>query len=179
MENTQAQCVLVTILTRYLVQLGLPLRTGARMGEASGIFDFGHLGAEGRNQGDALFPALSECLTWIENTLCHTAWLLFPAHSRACSYSYGSGPAVRPQTGDKGMSPIAPTRPWRDEGEGPSAAKVKLCGVWHSDDEPVVGDTGKCKLIVSLGCGAGIFFSVYLISLVRLVMTARKRQTNL
>ena len=53
-------------------------------------------------KGDTLHRALNDLLTWSTKTLYVTSWLVSPAHSCACSYSNGSGPAIRPQTGDKG-----------------------------------------------------------------------------
>ena len=93
---------------------------------------------------------------------------LSPLHTRACAYSYGNGPAVRPQTRDTDWSlvislwrTIAPfARPWCDEGKGLSAASVNLHGDsqsrirWHRDDEPLFGASVKSKLIVSLSTGA-------------------------
>ena len=51
---------------------------------------------------DTLLSALSEILTWSRKTPYSSSWLVSPAPSCTCSYSYGNGPATRLQTGDKG-----------------------------------------------------------------------------
>ena len=75
-------------------------------------------------KGDTLLRALSDLLTWSRKTSYYPSWLVSPAQSFTCSYSYGRGPAIRPQTGDKGSSIVDRLwrtiarlmRPWCNEG---------------------------------------------------------------
>ena len=51
-------------------------------------------------------------------------------------------------------------KPWCAEGEVPTAANLNLyrgwhsCVGWHRDDEPLFGECGEAKLIVSLSLGS-------------------------
>ena len=60
---------------------------------------------------------------------------------------------------------IAPLmKPWCAEGEVPTAANLNLyrgwisCDGWHCDDEPLFGEFGNAKLIVSLSLGDSAVF---------------------
>ena len=101
-----------------------------------------------------------------------TAWAVPPLSSCSCSYLYGRGTAVGPQSGERcwpllaGVwSAIAPLmKPWCAEGEVPTAANLNLyrgwksCVGWHSDNEPLFGVCGDAKLIVSLSLGSFAVF---------------------
>ena len=61
---------------------------------------------------------------------------------------------------------IAPLmKPWCAEGEVPTAANLNLyrgwnsCVGWHCDDEPLFGECGEAKLIVSVSLGSTVQFS--------------------
>ena len=95
-----------------------------------------------------------------------------PLSSCSCSYMYGRGTAVGPQSGercwpllDKLWRAIAPLmRPWCAEGEVPNAVNLNLYRGrssyvgWHSDDEPLFGKRGQAKLIVSVSFGTPALF---------------------
>ena len=55
-------------------------------------------------------------------------------------------------------------KPWCAEGEVPTAAHLNLywgwksCVDWHSDDEPLFGEYGEAKLIVSVSLGGSALF---------------------
>ena len=55
-------------------------------------------------------------------------------------------------------------KPWCAEGEVPTAANLNLyrgwysCVGWHSDDEPLFGEYGDAKLIVSVSFGSSALF---------------------
>ena len=101
-----------------------------------------------------------------------TAWAVTPLSSCSCSYLYGRGTAVRPQPGERcwplldGLwRAIAPLmNPWCAEGDVPTAANLNLYRGrssyvgWHSDDEPLFGERGKAKLIVSVSFGTQALF---------------------
>ena len=60
---------------------------------------------------------------------------------------------------------IAPLmQPWCAEGEVPNAVNLNLyrgwrsCVGWHSDDEPLFGECGDAKLIVSVSLGSSAVF---------------------
>ena len=94
-------------------------------------------------------------------------WSVLPLSACCCSYAYGQGPAVGPQTGEWCWSlltglwrVVAPlTKPWCAEGVLPTAANLNLHWgrfsrvAWHSDNEPLFGVRGESKLIVSLSFG--------------------------
>ena len=84
-----------------------------------------------------------------------------------CSYAYGHAPAIGPHTG-KRCWPLLPgvwraiaplMQPWCAEGDLPTAANLNLyrgwnsCVGWHCDDEPLFGEYGDAKLIVSVSLG--------------------------
>ena len=88
-----------------------------------------------------------------------TAWAVSPLSSCCCSYLYGRGTAVGPQSGercwpllDRLWRAIAPLmKPWCAEGDVPIAANLNLYRGrsshvgWHSDDEPFLGERGGSK----------------------------------
>ena len=95
-----------------------------------------------------------------------------PLSSCSGSYLCGRGTAVGPQSGercwpllDKLWMAIAPLmKPWCAEGDVPTAANLTLhrgrsshVG-WHSDDEPLFGERGEAKLIVSVSFGTQALF---------------------
>ena len=99
---------------------------------------------------------------WRKQGSYETAWVT-PGHDCLCSYAYGHGAAVRPQTNDAiwhgvmGLwGRVAPLlSPWGARREvsmgvnlnrysGPSS-----CIRWHSDNEPLFGPQNAPKLIVS------------------------------
>ena len=55
-------------------------------------------------------------------------------------------------------------KPWCAEGEVPTATNLNLyrgwnsCVSWHSDDEPLFGECGEAKLIVSVSFGSSAVF---------------------
>ena len=119
-----------------------------------------------------LFSSLVAAGDWIEQGSHHTAWSVPCDSSCTCSYAYGQGPAVGPHTGQRcwpllaGLwRAIAPLmKPWCAEGEVPTAANVNLyrgwnsCVGWHRDDEPLFGECGDVKLIVSVSFGSSAVF---------------------
>ena len=55
-------------------------------------------------------------------------------------------------------------KPWSAEGDVPTAANLNLyrgwrsCVGWHRDDEPLFGECGEAKLIVSVSFGSTAVF---------------------
>ena len=131
----------------------------------SGVWVF-----RGALQGESLFSSLVAAGDWVRKGSYHTAWSVPCGSSCTCSYVYGRGSAIGPCTGQRCWPllagvwrAIAPLmRPWCAEGEVPNAVNQNLyrgwrsCLGWHSDDEPLFGECGDAKLIVSvsLGCSA-------------------------
>ena len=87
--------------------------------------------------------------------------------SCTCSYAYGQGPAIGPHTGERCWPllagvwrAIAPlVQPWcaganRREPE----PGWKSCVGCHSDDEPLFGECGDAKVIVSVSLGSSAVF---------------------
>ena len=110
---------------------------------------------------------------WISRGTYETAWVT-PGHDCLCSYKYGHGAAVRPQTNDAiwhgviglwvRVAPLlSPWCPWREvptgvnlnRNSGPSS-----CIRWHSDNEPMFGPQNAPKLIVSMSLGNSVKFKV-------------------
>ena len=113
------------------------------------------------------FFAFAEFANWVEKGSFLTAWAVPPLSSCSCSYLYGRGTAVGPQSGercwimlDRLWRAIAPLmKPWCAKADVPTAANLNLhrgrsshVG-WHSDDEPLFGKRGEAKLIVSVSFG--------------------------
>ena len=82
-------------------------------------------------EGDVFSSLLASC-DWVKKGSYHTAWSVPPLSACSCSYSYGQGPAVGPQTGERCWSlltglwrAVAPLmKPWCAEGVLPTAAIV-------------------------------------------------------
>ena len=106
--------------------------------------------------------------SWVREGSFLTAWAVPPLSSCSCSYVCGRGTAVGPQSGERCWSlwrPITPQMmPCCAEGDVPSAANLNLYRGrsprvgWHSDDEPLFGERGEAKLIVSVSFGTQALF---------------------
>ena len=97
-----------------------------------------------------------------------------PGHDCLCSYAYGHGAAVRPQTNDAiwhgviGLwGRIAPfLSPFCARREVPTGVNLNRysgpssCLRWHSDNEPLFGPQNAPKLIVSMSLGNSVEFKV-------------------
>ena len=121
----------------------------------------------GALQGKNLFSSLDAFGDWVRKGSYHTAWAVPCNSSCSCSYAYGQGPAIGPQTGKqcwpllirmwRAIEPLI--KPWCAEGDVPTAANLNLyrgwksCVGWHCDDEPLFGKCGDAKLIVSVSLG--------------------------
>ena len=118
-------------------------------------------------KGDARTRMLPENLDhlrvrWISRGTYETAWVT-PGHDCLCSYQYGHGAAVRPQTNDPiwhGVIGLCgrrelPTGVNLNRYSGPSS-----CIRWHSDNEPLFGPQNSPKLIVSISLGNSVEFKV-------------------
>ena len=102
----------------------------------------------------------------------HTAWSVLPLSSCCCSYSYGYSTAVGPQTGERcwpllsgqWRAVVPLVKPWCADGDVPTAPNVNLYRGrnsrvgWHCDDEPLFGECGEAKLIVSASFGTRALF---------------------
>ena len=135
--------------------------------ERSGVWVF-----RGLLQGENLFSSISAAGAWVRKGSCPTAWAVPCDPSCTGSDAYGHGPAIGPHTGERCRSllaglwrAIAPLmKPWCAEGEVPTAANLNLhrgwrsCVGWHSDDEPLFGECGDAKLIVSVSLGRSALF---------------------
>ena len=100
---------------------------------------------------------------WISRRTYETAWVT-PGHDCLCSYQYGQGSAVRPQTNDAiwhgviGLwGRVAPLlSPWCGRRDLPTGVNLNRysgpssCIRWHSDNEPLFGPQNSPKLIVSM-----------------------------
>ena len=110
---------------------------------------------------------------WISRGTYETAWVT-PGHDFLCSYKYGRGAAVRPQTNNaiwhwviglwSRVAPIlslwcgkkaVPTEVDLNQYAGPGSL-VR----WHSDNEPLFGPQNSPKLIASLSLGNSVEFMV-------------------
>ena len=125
-----------------------------------------------RLQGESLFSSLVAAGDWVRKGSYHTAWSVPCGSSCTCSYAYGRGPAIVPRTGERCWPllagvwrAIAPLmKPWCAEGEVPNAVNLNLyrgwrsCVGWHRDDEPLFGECGDAKLIVSVSLGSSAVF---------------------
>ena len=126
----------------------------------------------GALSGSSAFFAFAAFASWVQKGSFLTAWAVTPLSSCSCSYLYGRGTAVGPQSGercwpllDKLWRAIAPLmKPWCAEGDVPTAANLNLYRGrsshvgWHSDDEPLFGERGEAKLIVSVSFGTQALF---------------------
>ena len=127
------------------------------------------------NARTCMFPANLDHLRveWTKRCTYKTAWIT-PVHDCVCSYKYGHGAAVRPQTnnaiwdGVVGLwSRVAPfLSPWCDKRELPTEVNLnQYAGSgpfirWHSDNEPLFGPQNLPKLIVCLSLGNSVEFMV-------------------
>ena len=135
--------------------------------ETSGVWVF-----RGALQGVNHFSSLDAIGDWERKGSYHTAWAVPCDSSCTCSYACGQGPAIGPCAGERcwpllaGLwRAIAPLlQPWCAEGEVPTAANLNLyrgwrsCVGWPSDDEPLFGECGDAKLIVSVSLGSSAVF---------------------
>ena len=88
----------------------------------------------GAFRGSSAFFALAAFANWVEKGSFLTAWAVPPLSSCSCSYLYGRGTAVGPQSGercwpllDRLWRAIAPLmKPWCAEGDVPTAANLNL-----------------------------------------------------
>ena len=110
---------------------------------------------------------------WRKQGTYETAWVT-PGHDCLCSYAYGHGAAVRPQTNNAiwhcviGLwCRVAPLlSPWCDRRELPTGVNLnRYSGPssfvrWHSDNEPLFGPQNAPKLIVSVSLGNSVEFKV-------------------
>ena len=110
---------------------------------------------------------------WISRGTYETAWVT-PGHDCLCSYQYGHGAAVRPQTNDaiwRGVIGLwgrvaSLLSPWCGRRELPTGVNLNRysgpssCIRWHSDNEPLFGPQCSPKLIVSLSLGNSVEFKV-------------------
>ena len=118
------------------------------------------------------FSSLDAVGDWVKKGSYRTAWSVPCDSSCTCSFAYGRGPAKGPHTGKRcwpllaGVCrAIAPLlKPWCAEGEVPTTANLNLyrgwrsCVGWHCDDEPLFGEYGDAKLIVSVSLGDSVVF---------------------
>ena len=127
------------------------------------------------NARTCMFPANLDHLRveWMKRGTYKTAWVT-PGHDCLCSYKYGHGAAVRPQTnnaicdGVVGLwRRVAPfLSPWCGKKDVPTGVNLnQYAGSgsfirWHSDNEPLFGPQNLPKLIVSLSLGNSVEFMV-------------------
>ena len=131
------------------------------------------------NASTCMFPANLDHLPvgWRKRGAYKTAWVT-PGHDCLCSYQYGHGAAVRPQT-NKAVwdgviclwSRVAPfLSPWCGKKELPTGVNLnhydgsRSCVRWHSDNEPLFGPRDSPKLTVSLSLGNPVEFKVRRVS---------------
>ena len=131
------------------------------------------------NARTCMFPANLDHLRvgWRKQGSYKTAWVT-PGHDCLCSYKYGHGAAVRPQTNkaiwDGVISlwgRVAPfLSPWCGKKELPTGVNLnhydgsRSCVRWHSDNEALFGPRDSPKLIVSLSLGNPVEFKVRRVS---------------
>ena len=110
---------------------------------------------------------------WMKRGAYKTAWVT-PGHDCLCSYKYGHGATVRPQTNDaiwEGViglwSRVAPfLSPWCGKKDVPTGVNLnQYAGPgslvrWHSNNEPLFGPQNSPKLIVSVSLGNSVEFKV-------------------
>ena len=126
----------------------------------------------GALQGKNLFSSLDAVGDWVRKGSYHTAWAVPCDSLCTCSYSYGLGPASGPHTGQRCWPLLEGVwraiailmKPWCAEGEVPTVANLNLyrgwnsCVGWQSDDEPLFGEYGDAKLLVSVSLGSSAVF---------------------
>ena len=128
------------------------------------------LGALSLNSAVFAFAAFAN---WVKKGSFLTAWAVTPLSSCSCSYFYGRDTAVGPQSGERCWPLLArlwraialQMKLWCAEGDVPAAANLNLYRRrssrvgWHSDDEPLFGERGEAKLIVSVSFGTQALFN--------------------
>ena len=131
----------------------------------------GDLGVLKGNARTCMFPANLDHLReeWRKQGSYETAWVT-PGHDCLCSYKYGHGAAVRPQTNNAiwdgviGLwGRVAPfLSPWCGKKDVPTEVNMnQYAGPgslirWHSDNEPLFRPQNSPKLIVSLSPGNSV-----------------------
>ena len=131
------------------------------------------------NARACMFPANLDHLRvgWRKQGSYKTAWVT-PGQVCLCSYKYGHGAAVRPQTNkaiwDGVISlwgRVAPfLSPWCGKKELPTGVNLnhydgsRSCVRWHSDNESFFRPQDSAKLIVSLSLGNPVEFKVRRVS---------------
>ena len=127
------------------------------------------------NARTSMFPANLDHLRvkWISRGTCETAWVT-PGHDCLCSYQYGHGAAVRPQTNNAIWDGViglwGRVAPFLSlccgKKDVPTGVKLNQyagsgsCIRWHSVNEPLFGPQNLPKLIVSLSLGNSVEFMV-------------------
>ena len=127
------------------------------------------------NARTCMFPANLDHLRveWMKRCTYETAWVT-PGHDCLCSYKYGHGAAVRPQTNNAiwdgviGLwSRVAPfLSPWSGKKDVPTGVNLnQYAGSgsfirWLSDNELLFGPQNLPKLIVSLSLGNSVEYMV-------------------
>ena len=116
----------------------------------------------GALQGESLFSSLVAAGDWDkEGVVPHSVdgHLWFFVHLLVC---LRARPRYRATDWREGIAHLM--KPWCAEGEVPTAANLNLyrgwksCVGWHSDDEPLFGECGDAKLIVSVSLGSSAVF---------------------
>ena len=132
------------------------------------IFGSGVWLFRGALQKKNLFSSLVVARDWERKGSYRTASAVACDSSCTCSHAYGRGPAIGPHAGERcwpllagAWRAIAPLmKPWCAEEGVPIAANLNLyrgwnsCVGWHCDDEPLFGEYGDAKLIVSVSLGS-------------------------
>ena len=128
---------------------------------SSGVWLF-----RGALRGGDVLSTLLAAGDWVEKGSYHTAWSILLLVLVRAGHSFG------PQTGERcwpllsGLwRAVAPLmKPWCAEGDVPIAANLFLYRGrsshvgWHSDDEPLFGERGETKLIVSVSFWTSALF---------------------
>ena len=126
----------------------------------------------GALRGNSAFFAFTAFAGWVRKGSFLTAWAVLLLSSCSCSYLYGRGTAIGPQSGERCWPLLASVwraiahlmRPWCAEEEVPNVVNLNLyrgwnsCVGWHCDDEPLFGKCGDAKLIVSVNLGSFALF---------------------
>ena len=157
---------------------GLDIRQSMGWTEVCGTTQSGIWMLKG-NARTCMFPANLDHLRveWRKHGSYKTA-LVTPGHDCLCSYKYGHGAAVRPQTNKaiwNGVislwSRVAPfLSPWCGKKELPTGVNLnhydgsRPCVRWHSDSESLFGPRDSPKLIVSLSLGNPVELKVRRVS---------------
>ena len=92
------------------------------------------MGVSGSPPRENFFSSLDVAGDWERKGSYHTAWAVPCDSSCTCSYSYGQGPAIGPQTGERCWPLLSGLwraivhlmQSWCAEGEVPTAANLNL-----------------------------------------------------